>query len=164
MIESINDENINIKDEYNNNSGIYKILNGNPEKIINCKEIKETNIFVEKAAFYLQTDENVEKLKSFGDKSILETETKNDLNSSNETKYTPLHFACLYNYYELAKDLIDKGATIKSKTRNSNYNPLDLLIIKGNYETLELLLNNSEFLNLINGKNHFNSTPFHSAF
>ncbi len=85
------------------------------------------------------------------------------LNSSNETKYTPLHFACLYNYYELAKDLIDKGATIKSKTRNNNYNPLDLLIIKGNYETLELLLNNSEFLNLINGKNHFNSTPFHST-
>ena len=81
MIESIkNEENINIKDEYNNNSGIYKILNGNPEKIINCKEIKETNIFGENAAFYLQTDEDVEKLKSFGDKSILETETKNDLN------------------------------------------------------------------------------------
>ena len=191
IINSIKkDENISISDEYGNNSGIYKIILDNSEKIKNQKEFTKKNIFGENAAFYIKNDEDVEKLLSFGVNSILETETENDLNpflisvmsqnrevsnslvdyisaslinSSNESKYTPLHFACLYNYYELANSLIKKGAKINVKTRNNYYTPMDILIAKGNYETLELLLNNRDFYNLINEKNHLNSTPFHNT-
>ena len=181
------------KDVYNNKLGIYKILISQPEKISNINEITSKNIFGENSAFFVKNDFDIEKLKSFNNVSIFETQTKNDLNpflislmsqnrevsnslidiisqkiinSSNESKYTPLHYACLYNYYELIESLIKKGAKINSKTRNNNYTPLDLLIIKGNYETLDLILNNlknKEFINLIKEKNYFNITPFHYA-
>ena len=191
IIDSIQkDENITIKDEYNNTTGIYKILMGNSEKITNKNEIRGKNLFEENSSYYLINDEDVDKILSLGEKSILSVETRNDLNcflislirqnrelsnslveyippsminSSNESKYTPFHFACLYNYYELVDSLIKKGAKINSKTRNSNYTPIDILIIKGNYEILELILKNKEFINIINEKNHFNSTPFHSS-
>lgn len=184
------DENVNIKDEYNNNTAIYKIIMGQPEKINNIEEIKNKNIFEENCSFYLTNDDDVEKIVSLGGQSILNTVTRNDLNcflislmsqnrelsdtlieyvspsiinSTNESKYTPLHFACLYNYNELVDSLIKKGANLNNKTRNSNYTPLDILILKGNYEILEMLLKNQKFIYLINEKNHFNSTPFHSA-
>ena len=191
MIDIIQeDKNMNNYDEYQNNSGLYKILTNNSEKINNKEELMNKNIFGENASFYLTNEEDIKPIKSLNAESIFESETDNDLNpflisimnknrflsnalvdnisqkiinSSNESKYTPLHFACLYNYYELADTLIKKGAKINVKTRNSNYTPLDLIIIKGNYETLELLLNNEEFENLINEKNFMNSTPFHTA-
>ena len=64
------------------------------------------------------------------------------INSSNETKITPLHYACLREF----------GDT-----------PLDFLVQTGNYETLQILLKYKSILNLINQTNNFKSTPFHRA-
>ena len=191
IINSINNfENKNISDEYNNSLGVYKILMDETEQIKNKKDLTNKNIFGENALFYLKNDDNIEEIAPLIQSSMIEIETENDLNpflisimnqnrelaislidyaskeiinSSNESKYTPLHFACLYNYYEIADSLVKKGAKINVKTRNHYYTPLDILIAKGNYETLELLLNNKEFANLINEKNSLNSTPFHKA-
>ena len=191
IINAIEDnENINTLDEYKNSIGTYKMVLNESDKIKSIKELTNKNIFGENSAFYLNNEEDIDKINSLGAQSIFEAETENDLNpflisimnkkrdvcnslidhislskinSCDESRYTPLHFACLYNYYELADALIKKGANINVKTRNSNYTPLDILIMEGNYETLELLLNNKEFANLINEKNYLNSTPFHSA-
>ena len=191
ILKSIKEnKNNNIQDEYKNNISIYKILLNSLDDINNKNELINKNIFGENASFYINDNIDVEMINSIGAPSTFETRTENDLNpflislmkknrdacntlinyisletinSTDESKYTPLHFACLYNYYELAEELIKKGAKINVKTRNNNYTPLDLLIIKGNYETLELLLNHKEFSNLINEKNFMNSTPLHSA-
>lgn len=95
--------------------------------------------------------------------SLIEFISNNTINSTNEYKFTPLHFSCLYNYYELAINLISKGAIINAKSRDKSYTPLDILILNANYEMLELLLNNKKFSILANEKNHINCTPFHKA-
>ena len=73
--------------------------------------------------------------------SLIEFISNNTINSTNEYKFTPLHFSCLYNYYELAINLISKGAIINAKSRDKSYTPLDILILNANYEMLELFFN-----------------------
>ena len=186
-----NNETIKIKDELGNNSGFYKLISQNSEKL-NRNEIKNKNIFGENLAFYLDNDDNeiIDNIISLGGKSIFETKTENDLNpflisimnkkrdlsnellnnvsleiinSSNENKITPLHYACLYNYSELANSLIKKGANVNLKTRDNGYTPLDILVSNGNYETLKILLKYQNFSDLINIKKSNNSTSFHYA-
>ena len=183
---------IDIKDEFGNGSGIYRIMCQQSEKINSGEEIVQKNIFGENLAFYLNNDDDdvVDKIIKFGKSSIFETETENNLNpfllsvinknrdlsntilnhiskktinSSNETKITPLHYACLYNYSELANSLIKKGADINAKTRENGDTPLDILVSKGNYETLEILLKDRNIYNSVNNKNNDNSTPFHTS-
>ena len=186
-----NNEIIKIKDELGNNSGFYKLISQNSFKL-KRSEINNKNIFGENLAFYLDNDDNeiIDKIVSLGGNSIFETKTENDLNpflisiinkkrdlsnklinnvsleiinSSNEHKATPLHYACLYNYTELANSLIKKGAKVNLKTRDEGYTPLDILVSNGNYETLKILLKYKNFSDLINVKNKNNSTPFHYA-
>ena len=193
IMEMINkNENVTIQDELGNSSGIYKIISQNSEKINGRNEIIQKNYLGENAAFYLDNDDDeaVDKIISLGEKSVFQTETENNLNpflisimnqrrdmsntllnhistktinSSNETKITPLHYACLYNYSELANSLIEKGANVNSKTREFGDTPLDFLVQTGNYETLQILLKYKSILNLINQTNNFKSTPFHTA-
>ena len=192
ILNKINsNETIAIKDELGNNSGFYKLLSQNSEKL-NRDEIKNKNIFGENLAFYLDNDDNkiIDNMISLGGKSNFETKTENDLNpflisimskkrdlsnelinnvsleilnSSNENKITPLHYACLYNYSELANSLMKKGANVNLKTRDKGYTPLDILVSNGNYETLKTLLKYKNFSDLINLKNSNNSTSFHYA-
>lgn len=69
-----NNETIKIKDELGNNSGFYKLISQNSEKL-NRNEIKNKNIFGENLAFYLDNDDNeiIDNIVSLGGKSIFET-------------------------------------------------------------------------------------------
>lgn len=59
--------------------------------------------------------------------------------SSHQSGFTPLHIACVYGHFELARLLIEAGADIEGKTKNG-YTALHLAAQYGHRLIIDLLL------------------------
>ena len=60
---------------------------------------------------------------------------------SHQSGFTPLHIACVYGHFELAKLLLEAGADIEAKTKNG-YMALHLAAQYGHALIINLLLEN----------------------
>ena len=56
-----------------------------------------------------------------------------------QSGFTPLHIACVYGHYELARLLLEAGADIEAKTKNG-YMALHLAAQYGHQLIIDLLL------------------------
>ena len=74
----------------------------------------------------------------------------NNINNMNERGYTILMIAATNNYFELAKELIIRGADINIKTYCVGETALFSACRKGNIDIIKLLLNNNADVNILN--------------
>ena len=72
-----------------------------------------------------------------------------NINNTTDIKFTPLHFASYYNLVKIVKLLLQKNADLTIKTKKEGETPLHLACRKGNFEIVNLLLNNG-YSNIIN--------------
>lgn len=74
--------------------------------------------------------------------------TEKNINSIDENKWTPLHYFVSKNHFELAKYVIEKGASIDEED-SLKESPLHMACTKGFYEMVELLIENKADINKI---------------
>ena len=85
-----------------------------------------------------------------------------NINDTTDIKFTPLHFASYYNLVKIVKLLLQKNADLTIKTKKEGETPLHLACRKGNFEIVNLLLNNG-YSNIINISKSDNKTSLHLA-
>ncbi len=100
---------------------------------------------------------------SAGHKSIVEklVESKADLNASNSTGQSALHYACSKDRLEIARYLIESGAHINSRDKLSQ-TPLHRSASKGNQKIVELLLSYRDIQ--LNPQDVVGNTPLYVNF
>ena len=124
-LENYSVENINNKNEINNNNDINnnKEFNKNIEKrFVNCiihNKIKELNEII------IHYNEYIDINKPIG----------------NKKKYSAIHYASKYEYYEMMEDLINKYYANVNLVSLDGWSPLHISAFKGNIKIISLLLN-----------------------
>ena len=84
-----------------------------------------------------------------------------NINDSTDIKFTPLHFASYFNLPNITRLLLANGASDNLQTKKEGEIPLHLACRKGNFEIVDILLNNNT--NSINMKKSDNKTSLHLA-
>ena len=59
--------------------------------------------------------------------------------SCHQSGFTPLHIACVYGHFDIAKLLLEEGGDVEAKTKNG-YMPLHLAAQHGHKLLIEILL------------------------
>ena len=84
-----------------------------------------------------------------------------DLNYPSENKNTPLHYLCLLNMPEESFNLLQKIDRLDIVNEREGNNPLHILCINSNYETLKKMLNYGKIDNYIKLKRYDGKTLLH---
>ena len=92
-------------------------------------------------------------------RQLLKEENNVDVNKADYRGWTPLHWACCYEYKRIAELLIDRGADI-NKTNNYGETPLFMACYFGYKDIAEFLIRRGAD---VNKANVFGRTPLHEA-
>ena len=84
-----------------------------------------------------------------------------DLNYSSEDKNTPLHYLCLLNMPEESFRLLQIIDRLDIENERDGNNPLQILCINSNFETLKKIMNYNKIDNYINMKRYDGKTLLH---
>jgi len=106
-------------------------------------------------------EEIVEAAKKGDLKTVQEILAQNPskLNSLDEEKYTPLHWACMRAHWDIAKYLIDQGADLNLQGGDGG-TPLQWAAHHDNVDIIKLMIDKGAKLNL---QNQWGMTELHTA-
>lgn len=83
-----------------------------------------------------------------------------DINTKDRYHVSPIHFVVENYYIDMLKLLIEKGVDINDNYRRRRYVPLHIAVYKGNFNIVQLLIDNHACLNV---KNDDGDTALHHA-
>ena len=159
LLKNVNEQNLisenelNIKDQNEYRLEIYAICTNNTKMIEKLFKMKNSDFssnicdVVSPFLFAIMT-KNKEMINIF----LNNCQRLGDLNYSSEVKNTPLHYLCLLNMPEESYNLLQKVDRLDLVDEREGNNPLQLLCINSNFETLKKILNYKKINEYINIK------------
>jgi ankyrin repeat protein len=126
---------VNQKDDQGWNSFFYACSNGNLD-LVKCLHKKGSDIFLEsktRSTALIEASQHTPIIKYLVDNGL-------SVNHKNNDNCTPLFNACLYDNYQGALYLIEKGAEINAVTESKRLTPLHAASMMGHAEIVKLLL------------------------
>jgi ankyrin repeat protein len=126
---------VNQKDDQGWNSFFYACSNGNLD-LVKCLHKKGSDIFLEsktRSTALIEASQHTPIIKYLVDNGL-------SVNHKNNDNCTPLFNACLYDNYQGALYLIEKGAEINAVTESKRLTPLHAASMMGHVEIVKLLL------------------------
>ena len=149
----ISENELNVKDQNEYRPEIYAICSNNVKMIEKLFKMKNSDFssnicdVVSPFLFAIMT-KNKEMINIF----LNNYQRLGDLNYSSEVKNTPLHYLCLLNMPQEAYNLLQKVDRLDLVNEREGNNPLQLLCIHSNFETLKKILNYQKINGYINLK------------
>ena len=149
----ISENELNVKDQNEYRPEIYAICSNNTKMIEKLFKMKNSDFssnicdVVSPFLFAIMT-KNKEMINIF----LNNYQRLGDLNYSSEVKKTPLNYLCLLNMPHAAYNLLQKVDRLDLVNEREGNNPLQLLCIHSNFETLKKILNYQKINGYINLK------------